>query len=296
MKEQDCLLLVFLYEEQNITKAANRLFMSQPALTYRLQQIEQEYDIKVLNREGNKMRFTPEGEYLVKFSKNMLLEISKMKDYMSTLKNDTQGHLRIGVSGNFALYSLPPLIKKFLELNPKVQVKINSGWSSEIVQLLKKNDIQIGIVTGNYEWYEEKFLLHEDPISIISNKPIQLDELPTIPMISYQPNNLIRKTQKPSNPLSKLVENWWQENFSSSPLISMEIDKVETCKEMVQNNLGYTIIPKSCITSRDTFYTYDLKMENGELIYRKTWLMFRESSLELSPVKSFVEHIKKAFV
>ena len=296
MKEQDCLLLVILHEEQNNTKAANRLFISQPALTYRLQQLEQEYDIKILNREGNKMRFTPEGEYLVEFSKNMLLEISKMKDYINTIKNDTQGRLRIGVSGNFALYSLPPLIKNFLELNPKVQVKINSGWSSEIVQLLKENDIQIGIVTGNYDWYEEKILLHEDPISIISNKPIQLKGLPSLPMISYQPNNLIRKTQKPSNPLSKLIESWWQENFTSPPLISMEIDKVETCKQMVENHLGYAIVPKSCLTTQDSFYTYDLKGENGELIYRKTWLMFRESSLELSPVKSFVEHMKKALL
>lgn len=296
MKEQDCLLLVIIHEEQNITKAANRLFMSQPALTYRLQQIEQEYDIKVLKREGNKMRFTPEGDYLVEFSKNMLLEISKMKDYMSLIKNNTQGRLRIGVSSNFALYSLPPIIKKFLELTPKVQVKINSGWSSEIVQLLKENVIQIGIVTGNYDWYEDKILLHEDPISIISIRPIQLKELPSTPMISYQPNNLIRKTQKPSNPLSKLIENWWQENFTSAPMISMEIDKVETCKEMVANNLGYAIIPKSALTSHDSFYTYDLRAENDELITRKTWLMYRESSLELSPVKSFVEHMKKALL
>lgn len=296
MNEKDCLLLVIVHEEQNITKAANRLFTSQPAVTYRLQQIEQEYDIKVFKREGNKITFTPEGEYLVEFAKNMLLEISKMKDYINTIKNGTQGRLRIGVSGNFALYSLPPILKNFLELNPKVQVMINSGWSSEIVQLLKENDIQIGIVTGNYDWYEQKILLHEDPVTIISKKPIVLKELPSLPLISYQPNNLIRRTQKPSNPLSKLIENWWQENFTSPPLVSMAIDKVETCKQMVDKHLGYSIIPKSCLTERDTFYTNYLKREDGELIYRKTWLIFRESSLELTPVKSFVEHMEKAFL
>ncbi|WP_257347349.1 LysR family transcriptional regulator [Pseudalkalibacillus decolorationis] len=294
MKEQDCLLLVTIYEEQNITKAADRLFISQPALTYRLQQIEQEYGIKILNREGNKIRFTLEGEYLVDFSRKMLLELSKMKDFLKTIKNDTQGRLRIGVSSNFALYKLPPLIKTFIELNPKVQVKVSTGWSHEIVQLLKKNEIQIGIVTGNYNWFEEKILLNQDPISIISKKPIDLQELPYLPMILYKPNNLIRKTQKPTNPLSELVENWWQENFKAPPMVSMEVDKVETCKEMVQNNLGYSIIPKSCLTNNDTFYTRDLNNDTGQLIYRKTWLIFRESSLELITVNDFVEHMKRA--
>ncbi|ASN04397.1 LysR family transcriptional regulator [Virgibacillus necropolis] len=294
MKEQDCLLLVTLHEEQNMTNAADRLYLSQPAISYRLRQIEKEYTIKIINREGNKIRFTPEGEYLVEFSKNTLLELSKMKDYIKTIKNDTQGRLRIGVSSNFALYKLPPLVRKFLELHPKVQVKVNTGWSSEIVQLLEKNEIQIGIITGNYKWLEKKVLLNQDPISIISKKPINLKELPFLPMISYQPNNLIRKTQKPANPLSELIENWWQEKFKSPPMTSMEVDKVETCKEMVQNNLGYSIIPKSCLTNNDSFYSYDLKMENNQLIYRKTWLIFRESSLQLTTVNDFAEHMKRA--
>ncbi len=292
MKEQDCILLTTIAEEQNITKAAQRLFISQPTVTYRLQQLEQDYDIKIINREGNKISFTPEGQYLLDFSKNQLIELRKMKDHLKVLKKDATGTIRIGVSSNFALYKLPPLLKKFLEIHNKIQVKINTGWSSEVVHLLKNNEIQIGIVTGNYNWFGEKKLLNEDPITIISKRPFEISDLPYLPMISYQPNNLIRKTQKPTNPLSQLVSNWWQNNLKTAPLVIMELDKVETCKEMVQNNLGYSILPKSCLTPDDSFYTYDLKDENNQNISRKTWLLYRESSLELATVSNFINYMK----
>lgn len=292
MKEQDCNLLITIDEEKNITKAAQRLFISQPTVTYRLQQLEQEYDIKIINREGNKFSFTPEGEYLLDFSKKQLIELSKMKDHLKVLKKDSKGTIRIGVSSNFALYKLPPLIKQFLEIHNKVQIKINTGWSSEVVQLLENNEIQIGIVTGNYNWFGGKILVNEDPVTVISKNPIEISELPHLPMVSYQPNNLIRKTQKPTNPLSQLVNNWWYSNFKTPPLIIMELDKVETCKEMVRNNLGYSILPKSCLTKDDAFFVYDLQDENHQNIFRKTWLLYRESSLELATVSNFINYMK----
>ncbi|MCO0600492.1 LysR family transcriptional regulator [Peribacillus butanolivorans] len=296
MKEQDCLLIVAIYEDQSITKAAERLFISQPALTYRIKQLEQEFGIKIIKREGNKIIFTAEGEYLVKFSNNLLLEISKLKDQFQNMSIEATGLLRIGVSSNFSLYKLPPIIQDFLQLYPKVQLKVNTGWSSEILQLLTKNEIQIGIVTGDYNWFEEKVLLYQDPLTIISKEQINIKNIPNLPRVDYVPNNLTNKSQKPSNPLTKLIENWWQESFNAPPLINMVVDKVETCKEMVKKHLGYSIIPRSCIRESDDFYTYDLKDENDNPIYRKTWMVYRKSSLELSAVNKFVDYLTIALL
>ncbi|MFU2016216.1 LysR family transcriptional regulator [Peribacillus butanolivorans] len=296
MKEQDCLLIVAIYEDQSITKAAERLFISQPALTYRIKQLEQEFGIKIIKREGNKIIFTAEGEYLVKFSNNLLLEISKLKDQFQNMSIEATGLLRIGVSSNFSLYKLPPIIQDFLQLYPKVQLKVNTGWSSEIMQLLTKNEIQIGIVTGDYNWFEEKVLLYQDPLTIISKEQINIKNIPNLPRVDYVPNNLTNKSQKPSNPLTKLIENWWQESFNAPPLINMVVDKVETCKEMVKKHLGYSIIPRSCIRESDDFYTYDLKDENDNPIYRKTWMVYRKSSLELSAVNKFVDYLTIALL
>ncbi|WP_301108810.1 LysR family transcriptional regulator [Sporosarcina sp.] len=293
MQKQDCRMLISVYEEKNLTKAAQKLFTSQPAITYRLQKLEEEYQIKLYNRQGNKLFFTPEGEYLVEFSKRMLLDLDKLEENLKTIKKDATGTIRIGVSSNFALYKLPTLIKQFLDLPYNIQVNVTTGWSSEIIQLLNKNEIQIGIITGNYNWFDEKILLAEDPLTIVSKNPIKLEEIPFMPLISYQPNKKKGPGEKATNPLAQMIENWWQDRFSAPPLVRMELDSVETCKEMVNQSLGYSIIPKSCLTDKDSFFTHDLINDKGKPLNRKTWLIFRKSNLELLTVSHFVEFVEE---
>lgn len=291
MQKQDCRILIAVYEEKSLTKAALKLFTSQPAITYRLQKLEEEYKIKLYNRESNKLFFTPEGEYIVDFSKKMLLELNKLEENLNTLKKDAIGTIRIGVSSNYALYKLPSLIKQFVNLPHSIQVNVTTGWSSEIIQLLNKNEIQIGIITGNYNWFDEKVLLAEDPLTIIFKDEIILDNLPSLPLISYQPNKKKGPGEKATNPLAQMIENWWQDRFSAPPIVRMELDSVETCKEMVNQGLGYSIIPKSSLTKRDNFYTKDLVNDKGKLLNRKTWLIYRKSNLELLTVSHFIDFI-----
>jgi DNA-binding transcriptional LysR family regulator len=66
MEDRDWLILQELYRMKNITKAAQELYMSQPALTSRLQHIEREFNVRIVTRSTKGIRFTPEGEYLVK--------------------------------------------------------------------------------------------------------------------------------------------------------------------------------------------------------------------------------------
>lgn len=295
MKEQDCLLLITIYEEQNITHAAEKLYITQPALTYRLHQIEQEFSVKIILRDGKKIRFTPEGKHLINFARKTLLELRDLKSSIQDMKNTVQGSLEIGVSSNFALYKLPSIVKSFLDLYPKIKVDVYSGWSSEILQMLEKNEIQIGIVTGDYHWFGEKQPIHSDPVTIIARKPIDLEALPHWPRIDYRPRNMYKASRELTDPITRLIEGWWQERFSLPPLISMRVDKVETCKEMVKNGLGYSIVPYSCLTEDDSFQTTHLSSLNGQIVTRKTSMLYRESSLQLSAVDTFVDYIKTLY-
>lgn len=69
MDEKDCLILQYLYKDQNLTKAAERLYMTQPALTYRVRQIEKEFQTEILAKNGKNIKMTPAGEYLVSYAK-----------------------------------------------------------------------------------------------------------------------------------------------------------------------------------------------------------------------------------
>lgn len=283
MREKDWLILQAIYDERNITKAANRLYTSQPALTYRLQQMEENLGVKIVSRSKKGIKFTPEGEYLVKYASNMLLELQKTKDYLLNMNDKVEGIIRIGVSSNFAHYKLPSILKSFLEQYPNVQFNVNTGWSSEIYQLIQSEDVHLGIIRGDYNWLDDKLLIDKEHVSIISKSKVDVEELPKLPRISYTTDPLLKQ----------LIDNWWGERFSQPPIITMNVDKVETCKEMVANGLGYAIIPSICLKPYDDLHTIELTNKNGQPLWRKTWMIYRKSELKFPVVKTFVQFFKK---
>ncbi|MGE6613218.1 MULTISPECIES: LysR family transcriptional regulator [unclassified Peribacillus] len=290
MNEKDCMMLQYILEEQNITKAAERLYITQPALTYRLRQIEKEFGVPVIMKSGKGIKLTQEGEYLVSYSQKVLLDLRKTKDYVVNMKNEVEGHLRIGVSSYYGLYKLPPILKCFISTYPKVQINVDTGWSSEIYELLLHEDIHVGIVKGDYQWYDQKYLINEESICIISQEEITLDSLPKIPRINFKISKQAGSYRYSS--LSQTIDYWWYERFNESPLITMQVDSYETCKEMVKNGLGYAIIPSSFLNPSDELYRIDMIRKNGQAIKRNTWMLYKETSLQFTIVERFVNYIK----
>jgi DNA-binding transcriptional LysR family regulator len=278
---KDWIILETLYEEQNITKTAERLYTSQPSISYRLQQIEDEFGVKLVFRNKKGIKFTAEGEYLIKYARNMIEELRKTKDYIQNLGGIIQGTLRLGVSSTFAQYKLPKILKNFLHHYPNVKVNVKTGYSSEVAQLLQNDDVQIGIIRGDYNWYDQKHLVHQEHLSIISKDMIHIKDLPDLPRINYKTD--------PS--LNQVIDNWWAQNYSKPPQNIMKVDKIETCKEMVKLGLGYAIIPDICLTQNHHFATQKLLLDNWEPLKRNTWLNYRSKSLELSVVREFVDFV-----
>lgn len=282
MDEKDWKILVAIYQTKNITKAANKLYTSQPAITYRLQQIEQTIGVEIVLRNKKGLKFTSEGEYLVKYAEKMLLEFQQTKDYICNMNKNTEGIIRIGVSSNFAHYRLPKILKEFCQIYPKVQFSVKTGWSSDIFKLIQNEAVHFGIIRGDFNWNDQNILLEEEKLCIISNGKITKEELPQLPKINYQTDPL----------LNQLIENWWYENFKVSPQVSMEVDKLETCKEMVKNGLGYSIIPAIGLKPEDNLRTIDLLNDKNEVFKRKTSLIYRKSDLDFQVIKTFISFLE----
>ncbi len=281
MDEKDWNILQTLYEERNITKAAQRLYTSQPSLTYRIQQLEKEFDATIISRGQKGVEFTVQGEYLVQYSKEMLMQLQKAKEYILNLEDIIKGTLRLGVSGMFARYELPFIMKNFLYRYPNVDINLKTGWSSEINQMLHKEEVHLGIVRGDYNWQGKKVLFREEKICIASINPIDFDELPTLSRINYQTD--------PS--LKSLIDNWWQEKYKVPPRISMEVDRIDTCKQMVLNGLGYAIFPSICVKEEEPLYMAPIITSDNKPLLRKTWIIYRENTLQLAYVKAFIDFL-----
>jgi len=283
MDEKDWLILQTLYEEKNITKTAERLYISQPALTYRIQQIEKEYATTLIVRGKKGIEFTPQGEYLVNYAKEMLLKAQKTKEAIKNMERKVQGMLRLGTSSNFAHYRLPKLLKNFLTEYPDVEINLKTGWSSDVIQLVYKDEVHVGIIRGDYQWPEQKHLLAEEPLFIASKEKFAIAELPRLPRINYMTDAHLKQT----------IDTWWKNRFTVPPRIMMEVDKIETCKELVLHGLGYSIFPSLCLRPDDELYTVLLTDE--ELIKRNTWIIYRNATLDLLVVRTFVDFVRRFY-
>ncbi|MFP3121877.1 LysR family transcriptional regulator [Ectobacillus funiculus] len=283
MDKKDWSILQMIYAEKNITKAAERLYISQPTLTYRLQQIEKEYGIKLFYRGRRGVEFTEQGELLVKYAKDMLKQHQEMEELLWNSGNEVRGTLRLSVSRTFAFYRLPQILKAFNEKFPKVEFHVNTGVNIDVVQSISKQDAHIGIVRGNYNWPSKKITITEENITVLSSQEIDLTDLPSMRRISY----------KTDPTLEMVIDNWWKENFTTLPINSMNVDNVEMAKRMVLNGLGYCIAPSIVLEKNDKLHKIFLSDTLGSPIVWKTSMLYREELLESAMVREFVHFIQE---
>ncbi|MCM3567061.1 LysR family transcriptional regulator [Neobacillus mesonae] len=287
MDYRDWEILKILYSQKNITKAARLLFITQPALTNRLKHMQEELGVQIVTRESRGVHFTPQGEYLVHCADDILAQFNKIKEHVRNMSNDEEnnvaGTLKLGVSNFFANYELPHILKLFKGKYPHVEFKVMTGWSKDVTQLIHNKDVHIGFVRGDYSGRGlKKHLLFEEAVSIASQKAIDLADLPNLPRIDYSGDYLLKL----------LIDNWWAKNYTQPPFISIEVDQVDTCKEMVKNGLGYGILSSRVLKDTEGLYKMDLTDSNGEPLLRRTWMYYHKESLEWNVARAFVNFIK----
>jgi DNA-binding transcriptional LysR family regulator len=282
LDDKDWIILRTISEEKNITKAAERLYISQPALSYRLKNLEKEFEAKIVLRNPTGVVFTPQGELLLNYALEMLTQFTITKERIQNTKNKVQGTLRIGTSAIFAHYELPPILKGFLERYPDVDISLKTGLSSQINKMLQKDEFAIAILRGDYFWPEEKHMLQEEHICLTSRSVINFHDLPHLPRINYGTDSSLRE----------MLEDWWREIFPCPPNITMEVDSMDTCRQMVLHGLGWAILPFIGLKEYDSLYTQELHWRDGTPVLRRTWMLYRNSSLELSAVHAFIDYIK----
>lgn len=132
----------------SFTKAATELFITQPAVSKHIQELEEQYKIKLFERNGSKISLTSAGEVLLNHTKN-IFEIYREIDFdMSSLINERNGLLRIGASTTISQYIIPPLLARFHQKMENIKVNLRNGNTEQIESALLKKEIEIGIVEG----------------------------------------------------------------------------------------------------------------------------------------------------
>lgn len=281
MNEKDYALLIMLDEERNMTRAAEKLFISQPNLTYKLRQIESFFNVEIFIRDRSGLIPTPEGELIINLAKRNLKNINSTFEEIQLREKSIRGTIKLGVASTFGQYILPTILKEFQSIYPKVNFQIITGLSSNIFKHFSSGDVQIAILRGDYDWDEEQHLLVTEPINIVSKSELDLAKLPYIPRIHYEMDSY----------LQGIVDKWWKDTFNKPSTTLMSVDSLETAKEMARVGLGYTILPGICLMNEKELTIQNLYDQNNNLIKRDTWAYCRNKTLKFPAAQKFFKYL-----
>ncbi|WP_276946113.1 LysR family transcriptional regulator [Dialister micraerophilus] len=286
MNNTDWKILIYLREERSINKVAKRLFMTQPSLTYRLSQMEKEIGCPLFIRTNKGVHFTDAGNRLYSFAEKELQQYQDMKNYVTHEPNSISGVLRIGASESFAQSYIPKILKGFLSNYNDVEISLTTDTSDHLVKLLKKEDIHLAIVRGNQDWPDTDILLEDAPLYLISAHTIDYKTLIKEPAIRYRSD--------PS--LDEIRDKWWRHNFSDSPQSMLTVSDCFTCVEIVNQGLGYSLVPADilpkCMPHINREPVYD---NHHRPLMRPSHLLYKQAMTQSTPVKIFINYVKKYF-
>lgn len=279
-------LLAVLAQEMNMRKAAERLFVSQPALSQRLQTIEKEWGTKLFIRGHKGLALTSAGEQVIQFANEVLIKQEKVKETIDSLQTGVSGTLKIAVASIVGQNWLPKVLKKFVETYPQVKISLITGWSSEILKHLYDDQVHIGIIRGKPDWKGVKIHLFKDILYLVDKEIERAEQLMETdrPFIQFKSD---------SNYYQEILD-WWMRTYKTAPKRTVLVDQIETCKQMTFNGIGYSILPAITLEeANDDIFKVSLLDENQEPLNRDTWLLGYESAFQLKQVQAFVDLVNE---
>jgi LysR family transcriptional regulator, transcriptional activator of the cysJI operon len=256
----DFRLKVFQSVARNLsfTKASNELYITQPAVTKHIKELESEYEVKLFNRSGNRITLTPAGIILLSHADHMMALHNEIKFDLSQLKGNHQGNMRLGASTTIAQYVIPADLAKFHEKFPDIQLSLISGNTEYIEKLLLKGEIDIGIVEGKPSHADIKYtpFLNDELLIFTSSRNIEYKTSVNIEELVHLPLVL---RERGSGTLEIIEKKLQQLKIIPRQLnILMYLGSTEAIKSFIKTGNGVGIVSRFAITQELENNTFKL--------------------------------------
>lgn len=228
--------------------AAEHCHVTQPSLSMQVQKLEKELGVRIFDRSRQPVVATETGMLVIEQAREILKECGRLKELVQeTKKGDPSGELRLGIIPTLAPYVLPLFLAEFLRKYPKVTLKISELTTAQIIQHLKSDQLDCGLLvtpveTGNmhqYPLFYEPLIAYVSEGSSIYHKRV-LEEKDIDPAETWILNegHCLR---------SQVLNLCNHKNSQRSKQFQYQTGSLETLKKMVEMNKGITILPELSI-------------------------------------------------
>ena len=229
-------------QNESFSKAARQLFMTQPAVSQIISQLERELDTRLFNRTSKGVSLTDEGSLLFEYVNSALNLIDAGNEKLYELKNLSAGELKIGVGDTISRYYLLPYLEAFHTNYPSIRFKIINGTTVELIAALKSGEADIAVCNFPVEdetlekrvcFDVQDAFVYGDRFKKLFLRPVPLQELTKLPLILLE---------------SKSNSRQYVEDFLSEKGVKIypefELGSHELLLEFAQINLGIACVVK----------------------------------------------------
>ncbi len=245
--------IVALDTHRHFVTAAESCFVSQPTLTLQIQKLETEMNTMIFDRTKKPIEPTKAGTIVIERAREILREVKGLKDFISQDKDEMVGEFRIGVIPTVAPYLLPKFLKQFAEDHPETNLSIREVESHQIIHDIQHDKLDIGIMATPLDnkmlmeipLYNEPFLLYVSELNpLYLSKQVSVNDLPKKGLWLLNQGHCLR---------NQILSVCNQKSKPELNNLSYESGSVETLKNMVKSQMGYTLVPELSILddSRD---------------------------------------------
>jgi DNA-binding transcriptional LysR family regulator len=230
--------------ERSFSRAAEKLYRSQPAISLSLQRLEAELGQKLIDRAGKTLVLTDAGRTVLEYSRRFENLRQEMEDALSELRDKSAGRLSIGANESSTLYLLPH-IERYRRLYPKIKVQVRRSQSSKIPAELLGGDLELGVVSydpGDHRLVAK--VIYADALAFVISPKHRFARRKTVSITELGMETFIAH-----NVVSPYREVVLREFRRHKVALNMDVEMptLETIRKLVQSNEGVAFLPRMCV-------------------------------------------------
>lgn len=286
-------VFIAVAESLSFSKAAEELFISQPAVTKHIKELESKLKIALFERVGNKVFLTRAGKltygYLIKINQ----QYEELEFELGRMNDTFKGTLRIGASSTISQYLIPKVIAAFHKRYPKIELFLLNGNSFEMEQLLLENKIEIALVENDASKQNIKYTnFLDDEIVTVTGSQSVYSKLKLISLIDFQQIPIVLR-EKGSGTLEVIQKQLAGNNIKLEDLnILIHLGSTEAIKNFLCDFDGIALVSEKSI-EKELLLKQVVKIPMKGIVFnRKFRIAFRQGHETLAS-KLFAEFLLK---
>ena len=231
--------------EGSFTRAASKLFVTQPAISQQVKALEEEVGEELVERTRKSLRLTPAGEILFGRARSIFSQLDGALDEIHQLRNVLRGTVTVGTSDTNCMYVLPEVLERFRNEYPQVEVVVLNKTSDEVNQLVLDDEVDFGLVTlpvGNRDLTSERLFTRQDTLicpsqhALAGRRHVGLKAIAAQPLLALEHGSRSRS----------IMEEVFSEIGEETNVV-MNLGSVEVIKRFVEIGFGVAIVPKVAV-------------------------------------------------